>query len=336
MALPHFVRWASARLRRRHGRRRPATRPPLPWTARGRGPPGSARRWARRRPASSRDRTLREAIAAREGRRRSSPRRRRRTSSSPRSAAEPAIDWPKRHGLPPRRVRRRRPRSPGVLPPLPERPSLLPREGGRVPRPRRAGDAISRPSARATRRCCTTRRRRPRDPRHRRERPPGLHRSAGLRFRATPPTCAWWSSTSPAATSRSTTAASPSLEEVPAHGALADHPASCWRVPRAVAIVPGPAKRAAITAALDGPVTPRLPRLDPAPPPARHPLPRRGLGGRAPLTGRRRSPSSTGAGGAAAAPPRPGRSRAAAATSARAPARGTRGSLRRGTSGCGC
>jgi hypothetical protein len=97
------------------------------------------------------------------------------------------------------------------------------------------------------------------------------------------------------------------------------------RVPRAVAIVPGPAKRAAITRGGTRAGHARLPGLDPAPPPGRDALPRRGFGGRAPLTGRlvlvryarRRR---------AAVPPRPGRSRAGATTPARAPARGSRGS----------
>ena len=43
------------------------------------------------------------------------------------------------HRLPPRRVRRHRPRPPRLLPPLPRRPALRPREGRRVPRPRRPG-----------------------------------------------------------------------------------------------------------------------------------------------------------------------------------------------------
>ena len=71
----------------------------------------------------------------------------------------------------------------------------------------------------------------------------------------------------------------PSLDEVP-RTALSLTVPFLLRVPRAVAIVPGPAKRAAIQAALRGPGHDGLPGVDPAPPPRRDALPGRGLGGR--------------------------------------------------------
>ena len=75
----------------------------------------------------------------------------------------------------------------------------------------------------------------------------------------------------------------PSLAEVP-RTALSLTVPLLMRVPRAVAIVPGPAKRAAIEAAAPGPGHDRLPRVDPAPPPRRDALPGRGLRRRARLS----------------------------------------------------
>ncbi len=82
----------------------------------------------------------------------------------------------------------------------------------------------------------------------------------------------------------------PRIEDVP-RLALSLTVPYLLRVPRAVAIVPGPAKRAAIAAAVDGPVT-DVPRLHPEPPPRRDPLPRRPV--KTPMQarscGRRRAP----------------------------------------------
>ena len=70
----------------------------------------------------------------------------------------------------------------------------------------------------------------------------------------------------------------PSLADVP-RTALSLTVPFLMRVPRAVAIVPGPAKRAAIRGRDPGPGHDRLPRVDPSSAPRRDALPRRGLGG---------------------------------------------------------
>ena len=179
------------------------------------------------------------------------------------------------HRVPPRRVRRHRPRPPGLLPTIPRRPALRPRRRW----PRSTGSTArrrtSRPSAPATPRSCG------------RQAPAlailGIGENGHLAF-IDPPVCDFAERADvrvveldePCRRQQVNDGCFPSLAEVP-RTALSLTVPLLMRVPRAVAIVPGPAKRAAIAGRGPGPGHDRLPRVDPAPPPRRDALPGRGL-----------------------------------------------------------
>ncbi len=105
------------------------------------------------------------------------------------------------HGVPPRRVRRHRPRPPCLLPAVPRRPALRPREGGRVPRPRRPGAGPG-GGVRPLRRAPSAGGPGPGHPRSRGERSPRVHRPPGAATSRSGRTCAWWTSTRRAGGSR--------------------------------------------------------------------------------------------------------------------------------------
>ena len=254
VALPHFIRWAAAAMR-------PRAVPAAPRQARARARPRPARRpGARRRGSMGRGGGAagRRSPAPRGGARRPRGRHLRL-----RAVAERV----------PGRAARGPGRSPGAGSPRSiststsassaDHPASFRRflrdrlfdhvPGGRVPRPGRRG-ARSRRGVRALRGAAARARAVARHPRHRRERAPGVHRSAVVRFRrparrargragrAVPPAAGERRRRSRAwRTCRAPRSRSPSRPDC----------ASRRRWPSC----PGPAKRAAIAAALDGPLT---------------------------------------------------------------------------------